>query len=100
MVVADGQGLPLGEFVCSASPHESTLAEETVNQVFVPEGRKINRLIGDRAYDSEALRSRLAEMDIDLICPHRRNRKRAKLQDGRKLRRYRKRWKIERFFAC
>ena len=61
-VVADGQGLPLGEFVCSASPHESTLAEETVKQVFVPEGRKINRLIGDRAYDSEALRARLAEM--------------------------------------
>jgi transposase len=70
-----------------------------VKQVFVPEGRKINRLIGDRAYDSEALRSRLAAMEIDLICPHRRNRKRPKLQDGRKLRRYRKRWKIERFFA-
>ena len=99
MVVADGQGLPLGEFVCSASPHESTLAEETVKQVFVPQGRKIQRLIGDRAYDSKALRTRLAEMGIELICPHRNNRKSPKLQDGRKLRRYRKRWKIERLFA-
>lgn len=99
MVVADGQGLPLGELVCSASPHESTLAEETVNNVLFPQGRKIKRLIADRAYDSEQLRNRLAEMDIDLICPHRRNRKQPHLQDGRKLRRYRKRWKIERFFA-
>ena len=99
MVVADGQGLPLGESVCSASPHESTLAEKTVKNVFIPQGRKINRLIADRAYDCEKLRKRLMEMDIDLICPHRRNRKQPKLQDGRKLRRYRKRWKIERFFA-
>jgi transposase len=70
-----------------------------VNHVFIPQGRKIKRLIGDRAYDSEALRERFEQMEIDLICPHRRNRKRPKLQDGRKLRRYRKRWKIERFFA-
>ena len=36
---------------------------------------------------------------IELICPHRRNRKKPKLQDGRKLRRYRRRWKVERTFA-
>jgi transposase len=30
--------------------------------------------------------------------PHRRNRRR-KTQDGRPLRRYRRRWKVERFFA-
>lgn len=70
-----------------------------MKQVFVPQGRKIQRLIGDRAYDSKALRTRLAEMGIELICPHRNNRKSPKLQDGRKLRRYRKRWKIERLFA-
>jgi len=70
-----------------------------MKQVFVPQGRKIKRLIADRAYDSEELRNRLEEMQIELICPHRRNRKRPKLQDGRKLRRYRKRWKIERLFA-
>ncbi|HSQ84131.1 MAG TPA: transposase [Desulfobacterales bacterium] len=33
---------------------------------------------------------------MELICPHRKNRKKNKLQDGRRLRRYRKRWKIER----
>jgi transposase len=42
------------------------------------------------------LRLRLAKRGIDLICPHRKNRARPKLQDGRKLRRYRRRWKIER----
>jgi Transposase DDE domain len=35
---------------------------------------------------------------IELISPHRRNRKN-KTQDLRRLRRYRKRWKIERLFA-
>lgn len=34
-----------------------------------------------------------------MIAPHHRNRKKAKTQDGRKLRRYRKRRKIERPFA-
>jgi transposase len=56
-------------------------------------------LIADRAYDSDALRIRLAARGIDLICPHRKGRQRRSLQDGRKLRRYRRRWKIERLFA-
>lgn len=58
------------------------------------------RLICDKAYDSDGLRERLLfERDIDLICPHRRNRTRVKLQDGRKLKRYKRRWKVERTFA-
>ena len=57
------------------------------------------RLIYDKAADSDALRKRLRARDIDLICPHRRNRKRACLQDGRKLRRYKRRWKSERTFS-
>ena len=34
-----------------------------------------------------------------MIAPHRRNRKKKRTQDGRKLRRYRRRWKVERLFA-
>jgi transposase len=56
-------------------------------------------LIADRAYDSDPLRLRLAAQGIELICPHRRGRKRKRTQDGRALRRYRRRWKIERVFA-
>ena len=57
------------------------------------------RLIGDRAYDSDPLDCALREQGIEMIAPHRRNRKRPKTQDGRPLRRYRRRWKVERLFA-
>ena len=57
------------------------------------------RLIGDRAYDSDPLDEQLAEQGVEMIAPHRSNRKKQKTQDGRKLRRYKRRWKIERFFA-
>jgi transposase len=56
------------------------------------------RLIGDKAYDSDPLDEKLAsEYGIELIAPNRR--RRSKSQDGRKLRRYRRRWKVERLFA-
>jgi len=45
------------------------------------------------------LRKSLAAKGWDLVCPHRRGRTRPKTQDGRKLRRYRRRWKIERTIA-
>lgn len=57
------------------------------------------RLIGDRAYDSDPLDQALAEQGIEMIAPHRRSRRRPRTQDGRKLRRYRRRWKVERLFA-
>ena len=105
MVVVDGKGIPLGGTLASASPAEVTLIESTLEQVKVPrKGRGrckngIKRLIADKGYDSGPLRERLKSRNIDLICPHRKNRVKANLQDGRKLRRYRRRWKIERTFA-
>ena len=57
-----------------------------------------SRLIGDKAYDSDPLdRTLQDEYGIEMIAPNRRNR--SKSQDARKLRRYRKRWKVERLFA-
>jgi transposase len=41
----------------------------------------------------------LVEAGIELIAPHKANRQRAGTQDGRKLRRYNRRWKVERLFA-
>ena len=56
------------------------------------------RLVGDKAYDSDPLdRTLQEEYGIEMIAPNRRNRSRS--QDGRKPRRYRRRWKVERFFA-
>jgi transposase len=57
-------------------------------------------LIGDKAYDSDPLDQRVREQfRVELISPHRCNRSRPATQDGRVLRRYRRRWKIERLFA-
>lgn len=57
------------------------------------------RLIGDKAYDSDRLDARLlAHYGTELIAPNRINR-RVPRQDGRPLRRYRRRRKIERLFA-
>jgi len=56
------------------------------------------RLIGDKAYDSDALDQKLrTEYGIAMIAPNRRTR--GQTQDGRPLRRYRRRWKVERLFA-
>ncbi len=58
------------------------------------------RLIGDKAYDSDQLDTRLRqEWGIEMIAPHRGGRKRKASQDGRVLRRYLRRWKVERLFA-
>ena len=67
MVLVDGQGLPLGVRLESASPGEATLAEATLQEVRVPrpKGRprqKPKRVIADRAYDSDPLRERLIEI--------------------------------------
>jgi transposase len=73
------------------------LVEETLDKRFTEE--KPERLIGDRAYDSDPLDERLQEQGIQMIAPHKSNRKKPVTQDGRPLRRYKKRWKIERLFA-
>lgn len=81
------------------------LLEPTLDNIEVrPEKRgeawpSPERLILDRGYDCDPLRQRLAERGIEMICPHRKNRKRPKTQDGRPLRRYVRRWKVERTFA-
>jgi hypothetical protein len=89
MVVVDGEGVPLGKQLYSASPHEARLAEETLASVRVSRrhrrGRprqKARRVIADRAYDSDPLRERLATRGIELIAPHRWNRSKPRQQDG------------------
>ena len=99
MVVADGQGLPVGGTLESASPAEVRLAPEAICNASERLGRWPCRLIADKAYDADWLRHVLTMVGGELICPHRRGRKKSPQQDGRKLRRYRKRWKIERLFA-
>src|SRR3979411_2219113 len=97
MAVADGAGIPVAIHATSASPHEVTLVEATLEQRFI--NATPERLIGDLAYASDPLDARLQAQGIDLIAPHKSNRVRNVTQDGRKLRRYKHRWKVERLFA-
>ncbi len=98
--VADGAGLPVAVCAASAAPHEVTLVAATLNSRFVDDPpQPPQRLIGDRAYDADPLDVALAELGVEMIAPHRRNRTTPKTQDGRPLRRFRRRWKVERLFA-
>jgi transposase len=73
-----------------------TLATSTLVQMVISDAPQ--NLIGDNAYDSDQLDTQLKFYGIELIAPHRRNRKN-KTQDRRRVKRYRRRWKIERLFA-
>ena len=97
MAMADRLGLPLSVWIDSASPHEVKLVETTLDQCLLDELPE--KLLADRAYDSDPLDERLRERGVELIAPHRGNRRRKNTQDGRALRRYRRRWKIERLFS-
>lgn len=98
MGLTDAFGLAIAACATSASPHEVTVVDDTVEACFlenVPE-----KVIGDLAFDSGPLDKRLSEeRGVEMIAPHKCNRRQASTQDGRALRRYKKRWKIERLFS-
>ena len=94
MVLADGAGAPVGVGVASASPAEVILLEELLDTI--PLRGSPARLIGDRGYDSNGVRALLVQQGIQPIIPARRNSRAATHQDGRPMRRYRRRWIIER----
>ena len=96
MAVVEAHGVPVALTLDSANPHEVKLVEQTLEARFVED--KPDRLIGDNAYDSDGLDARLALGGMEMIAPPRHNRKN-RTQDGRPLRRYRRRWQVERFFA-
>ena len=97
MAVADRSGLPIAVGIESGPRHEQKLVVATLQRSFLKkELPKI--LIGDRAYDSDPLDRELAAMGVEMISPPH-PRRRSKLPDGRKLRRYKRRWKVERLFA-
>lgn len=97
MAVADRSGLPIAVGIESGQRNEQKLVVGTLKRSFLRNALpKI--LIGDKAYDSDPLDRELAAMGIEMISPHH-PRRRRKTQDARKLRRYKRRWKVERLFA-
>jgi transposase len=96
MAIVDRHGLPLSVSTYAANHHEVTLVQLSF-EFYMIEAKPEN-LIGDRAYDSDRLDEQLRREGVEMIAPHRSNRKR-KTQDGRRLRRYERRRIVERFFA-
>lgn len=118
-IIVDGQGLPLGVSVDAASTAEWHMVQQTLD--LFSEKTEPTRLIGDsraqrdslpraarrvawahasNAYDCDELDQTLADLGIEMIAPHRKNRRPENVtQDGRPLRRYRHRWIVERTFA-
>lgn len=97
MGIADGHGLPLALRTESASPAEVKLVTATLEARAVAEVPE--RLIGDKAYDSDQLDEQLMQQyGTEMIAPNKQNR-RWPTQDGRPLRRYIRRYKIERLFS-
>lgn len=94
MLLTDGRGTPCGNLIESASPHEVTLIEPLLAHRVIR--RRPRKLIYDKAADCDPLRSRLKKRGTELIAPHKSNRKKPSTQDGRALRRYKRRWKVER----
>jgi len=97
MDISDPSSLPVAVCLAAASPGEVTLVEATIAARFTR--KNPTRLIGDRAFDSDPLDEKLRKHHIVLIAPHRRNRVRPKTQDGRPLRRSKRRWNVERLHA-
>ncbi len=98
MGIVDRHGLPIAVCTHAANHHEVTLVQLTFDFYMIE--AKPEKLIGDKAYDSDDLDEELRKEGIEMIAPHRSNRlKENKTQDGRKLRRYERRWLVERFFA-
>ena len=65
MAITDKHGIPVGVSLGSASPHEVTLVDEILTS------RYPDRLIGDKAYDSDTLDEKVSQKyGTKIISPH------------------------------
>jgi IS5 family transposase len=94
-IVVDASGLPLGMETASANVSEQALLKPALDDVpvEVPDGTPV---IADKGHDSDPLRDELENAGYTPIIPHRKNRVKPTRNDGRRLRRYRHRWLVER----
>ena len=106
MMITDGEGIPLAAHIDSASPAEVNLLEKTLAMITVGKAgeaaglrRLPDRLVADKGYDSNLLRTLLSQQGIQPVIPARSTNREATHQDGRSMRRYKRRWKVERTFA-
>ena len=95
MAITKKRGRHVSVLIANAYRHEVSLVDSTLDARIVSQSPAI--LIGDKAYDSDPLDASLRERGINMVAPHKRNRKRPATQDGRRLHQYKRRFKVERF---
>lgn len=94
LLMVEGHGLPISAFTYTAQAAEVNTVETLIDVQVA--GPRPDRLLYDKAADADWLRDALDNRGIEQITPHRKGRKKASKQDGRSLRHYKHRWKIER----
>jgi IS5 family transposase len=101
--VTEKNGIPLAFVADAANVPETVLGPQALLMLAVllpwlnwsPDAP--TPVLADKAYDSDPLREYLAKIGFVLVSPHRKNRVRPATSDGRRMRRYARRWRIERF---
>lgn len=94
-IVVDGSGLPLGLAADSAAVPEHALLLPALDDVplALPAGTPV---LADEGHDCDGSRDVLEAEGFVPVIPHRENRTRPSRDDGRRLRRYGRRWRVER----
>src|SRR5262245_10774278 len=99
-VAVDATGIPVGVATDAANVPETELGGVALASippvVGVPDGTPV---VADRGYDSDPLREQLTRAGFTLVAPHRKNRTKPRTADGRRLRRYVRRWAVARSIA-
>lgn len=80
MAIVDRHGLPLAVSTHAANHHEVTLVQLSFDFYMIE--AKPENLIGDRAYDSDKLDEEMRQEGIEMISPHRQNRKSQRRKTG------------------
>ena len=99
-MAVERRGVPVGVLTDAANVGEADLGGRVLDRI-PPEVELTDGVpvVADRGFDSDGLRDELAEMGFRLLAPHRKNRKRLSRNDGRRMRRYKRRYVVERTFG-
>jgi transposase len=99
-MAVERHGVPVGVLTDAADVGEPDLGGRVLGhippEVELPDGVPV---VADRGFDSDGLRDELAGSGFELLAPHRKNRKKPGRNDGRKMRRYKRRYVVERTFG-
>lgn len=108
MLVADGNGVPIGFHLESASPAEVKLAQTALQTISIKSNKgqiktRPQQIVADRAYDSRAFRETLRKRGIKACIPTRRRPRNWRKKRGRPIvvdkETYKGRFKVERTFS-